>query len=226
MGIGELGIWGKRRIPGYGRYPARPGVRVLAGRLGLRRRNGRGSMTLPCPAGKGALSVCGSDAVCPVGAKALRGNTPDPGGLTGRRDLWGTICPSGTAAGAPGYGRPFHCPRFCGHRPAHGKAVRACRSCDVHPSPSFPPAGKREIAPLYLQNNTPARGEAALRPHFPRRKTSAVSPASFPAIPNARISNAPCGRRNFPFLPQPPLPRGHPAGERGLCPRPLKGLIP
>ena len=124
-GMGYCGIWGfgdlgmrrlprrgKRRIPGYGRYPARPGVRVLAGRLGLRRRNGRGSMTLPCPAGKGALSVCGSDAVCPVGAKALRGNTPDPGGLTGRRDLWGTICPSGTAAGAPGYGRPETVPNF------------------------------------------------------------------------------------------------------------------
>ena len=48
----------------------------------LRGRNDRtgGEMTLPCPAGKGALPVCGFDAVCPCGTRGRRSTHTFAGG--------------------------------------------------------------------------------------------------------------------------------------------------
>ena len=54
---------------------------------------GRGGSLRRClaPQGQGALPVCGVDAVCPCGAKALQSGAPDFGRVAGESCLWSAL---------------------------------------------------------------------------------------------------------------------------------------
>ena len=52
--------------------------------------------------GKGALQVCGGDAVCPCGAKALQSGAPGFGGVAGESRKSGRFAHQERLAGAPG----------------------------------------------------------------------------------------------------------------------------
>ena len=60
--------------------------------------------TLPCPAGKEALPVCGVDAVCPCGAKALQSWRAWFWFVTGESRKSGRFAHQERLAGAPGDG--------------------------------------------------------------------------------------------------------------------------
>ena len=59
--------------------------------------------TLPCPAGQGALPVCGVDAVCPAGKGAAEWRAGF-WRVAGKKQGFGTFRPSGDFPGAPGDG--------------------------------------------------------------------------------------------------------------------------
>ncbi len=114
--------------------------------------------------------------------------------------------------------------------PARGNAgnrpqVEWCYGKKVNLSRSRPREYGR--SPRCISKTTPlpaGRRHCARTSHDERRRPSL--PHRFPVISNARISDAPCGRRNFPFLPQPLFPRGHPVGGRGTLPAHAQGTHP
>ena len=149
------------------------------------------------PQGQGALPVCGIDAVCPVGAKALQSGAPDFGGVAGESRELGRFAHQERLAGAPGDGergaafynfsypqkpafRPFRTPCFACH-PAGGTAGSA-RTRSRDSSLENPFLGNR---PVPLQSPAPKTPQAAglcsracrrLLPPPPQPERNAASP--------------------------------------------------
>ena len=139
------------------------------------------------PQGQGALPVCGIDAVCPVGAKALQSGAPDFGGVAGESRELGRFAHQERLAGAPGDGegaaafynfsypqkpafRPFRTPCFSYH-PAGGTAGSA-RTRSRDSSLENPFWGNRP-SPNVAGGKSPARGLAAVCAHSgPKRNES------------------------------------------------------
>ena len=142
------------------------------------------------PQGQGALPVCGIDAVCPVGAKALQSGAPDFGGVAGESRELGRFAHQERLAGAPGDGeraaafynfsypqkpafRPFRTPCFAYH-PAGGTAGSA-RTRSRDSSLENPFLGNRRFLrrprpPKRRRRQAPARGPAAVYSrHRPNR---------------------------------------------------------
>ena len=92
---------------------------------------GRGGSLRRClaPLGQGALPVCGVDAVCPCGAKALQSGAPDLGWFMGKSILWGALPIRGAFPARRGTesGQPFMQTAFPNRRrrqvPARGLAA-------------------------------------------------------------------------------------------------------
>ena len=157
--------------------------------------------TLPCPAGQGALPVCGGDAVCPAGKGAAEwraGSLAYHGGKQGIK----AFSPSGEFTGAPGSGAVARCP---------AKDGDAC-----------PPQMERALLPATPSTSSSCGKRGALQARltaiaFSRRTSGACTQHRLPS---------PAKSQRFAL----PAPVSFPNPSRrengGLCPRPLKGPDP
>ena len=155
--------------------------------------------------GQGALRGCGSDAVCPDGAKALLCGAPDFGGFTGKRMLWGGLPfrkgwqarrEDGGRGSAVGKGWIYT--SYAGHAVLWAKMRPFLTECSASPPaaktvfrplprPPYSPAvprGERRALPAPAQGSRPLRipfwGPAVIFPLPPSPKTpQAASPCSW-----------------------------------------------
>ena len=137
--------------------------------------------------GKGALPVCGGDAVCPCGAKALQSGAPDFGWFAGESCLRSGLPFKNGLVGAPGERkravlRSMRPPSLRNH-PA-GRTAGSARTRSRDSSLENPFLGTAAVSP---QPPSPQRR----RRQAPTRGLAAVSPVSAPCG-TKRSTHAPC----------------------------------
>ena len=161
-----------------------------------------GEMTLPCPAGKEALPVCGVDAVCPVGKSAselarlilvCRGGKLDEEMVCPSRTVWQARRRDGVK-GPHWTVRAFRC-----EHPARGSAQDHLPTPSASPVPRNHPAGRpagsarTRSRDQSLEN--PFLGTATISPSAPVPQNAAGGRPLLVGLPPSTPSTAPFGTK-------------------------------